>query len=104
MNISVSPDVMSPTISAPHSGSRPPSPPVGDGQGGPSGRASAIESMGGPLTDGVNGSLLAGAAKLEASGASFEEIRSFVDGELEANGVDTSGGDQRSGQLVDMMS
>jgi hypothetical protein len=48
--------------------------------------------------------LLAGAAKLEASGASFEEIRSFVDGELEANGVDTSGGDQRSGQLVDMMS
>ena len=42
--------------------------------------------------------------ELEKSGASFEEIKSFVDSELEANGVDVSGGQQRSGQLVDMMS
>lgn len=59
--------------------------------------------MGSALSDDVKDTLMAGVAELEDSGASFEEIKSFVDTELEANGVDVSGG-QRTGQLVDMMS
>jgi hypothetical protein len=103
MNISISPDVMSPTISPLRSGSRPPPPPGEGGIGGPPAHASAIETMG-STTDEVKDSLLAGVVQLDESGASFEEIKSFVNSELEANSVDVSGGHQRSGQLVDMMS
>lgn len=95
MNMSVSPDLTSATISAPQYGSRPSPPPE---------RVSAIETMGGSLSDDVKGSVLTGAAELKASGASSEQVKTFVDSELAANGVDVSGGDQRSGQLVDMMS
>lgn len=43
-------------------------------------------------------------SKLQSAGSSLEEIRTFVDSELESNGVDLSGGARRSGQLIDMMS
>ncbi len=105
MNMNISTDVMSTTISQAQSGSRPPpSPGGGGGKGGPPDHASAIESMGSTLTDDAMDTLLAGVKELEDSGASFEDIKSYVDTELEANGVDVSGGQQRSGQLVDMMS
>lgn len=104
MNTSISADLMSATISQAQSGSRPPPPPGGGDKGGPPDHASAIESLGSSLSDDVKDALFAGVEELEKSGASFEEIKSFVDNELEANGVDVSGGGQRSGQLVDVMS
>lgn len=82
---------------------RPP-PPGGGGRSGPPDHAAAIEKLGSTLTNEAKDSLLAGVEKLEESGASFEEIKSFVDGELEANGIDTSGASRRSGQVVDIMS
>lgn len=103
MNLNISTDLTSATISQAQSQSRPP-PPPGGGKGGPPDHASAIESLGSTLTDEAKDSLYAGVAELEESGASFEEIKSFVDSELEANGVDVSGGQSRSGQLVDVMS
>ena len=102
MNMSTSPDVMSATISLP--GSLPPPPPERGIKGELPDAVSAVEQLGNTLTDGVKDSLYAGIQELEESGASFEEIKSFVDSELKANGVDLSGGHQRSGQLVDLMS
>ena len=102
MNMSTSPDVMSATISQP--GSLPSPPPDRGVKGELPNAVSAIEKMGSTLTDDIKDSLLAGVVELEESGASFEEIQSFVDSKLEANGVDVSGGHQRSGQLVDMLS
>jgi hypothetical protein len=101
MNMSVSPDIMAATISAPQSVSRPtPSP---GGNGGPPEHSSENETMGGALPSDVKQSLLTGSGELEASGASSEDIKSYVEGKMEANGVDGAGGSQRSGQLVDMM-
>lgn len=64
----------------------------------------SIEKLGGSLSDAAKDALFAGVSELENAGASFEQIKSFVDSELEANGVDLSGGARRSGQLIDMMS
>ena len=102
MNMSISTDLMSASTTQAQYGSRPPPPPDGGSKGGPPDHTTAVQSLGGNLTDGARDSLLAGVSELEESGASFEEIKSFVDSELESNGVDLSGG-QRSGQLVDMM-
>lgn len=99
MNMSISPDLMSATISTP--ASRPASPPR---EGGVPAQASATDAMGGSLTNEARDSVLAGAMELEESGASSEKIKSFVSSELAANGVDVSSGHQRSGKLVDMMS
>ncbi len=102
MNMSTSPDVMSATISPP--GSLPPPPPERGAKGELPDTVSAIGKTGSTLTADVKDSLLAGVVELEQSGASLEEVTSFVDSTLEANGVEDSGGYQRSGQLVDMMS
>ncbi len=99
MNMSISTDAMSSTISAPQPVTRSLPPPGEGGLGGSPDHASAST-----LTDEVKDSLLAGVVELGESGASSEEIKSFVDSELEANGVDASGGHQRSGQLVNMTS
>ena len=104
MNMSISTDIMSATISEPMSGYRPPPPPDGVGGAELPNAVSVIEQTGSTMTDNVKGSLLAGAVELDKSGASFEDIKSFVDTELEANGIGFSDGYQRSGQLVDMMS
>ncbi|ASJ70696.1 hypothetical protein [Granulosicoccus antarcticus] len=103
MNMSTSPDIMSATISQAQAVSLPAPPPERGIQGELPDAASAMQKLGGSLTDDAKDSVLAGVVELESSGASFEEIRSFVDSELESNGVDMSGGGQRSGQLVDMM-
>ena len=60
--------------------------------------------MGGSLSDAAKDALYAEVSKLQGSGASHEEISSFVHSELESNGVDLTGGARRSGQLIDMMS
>ena len=101
MNVSISTDLMatamslSPAQPQPHA-----TPPPGGGEGGPATYVSAIESTGGTISDAAQETLYAGVEELEDSGASFEDIRSFVDTELEASGA---AGSQRSGQLVDMM-
>ncbi len=102
MNMSTSPDVMSATISQP--GALPAPPPERGTKGELPDAVSAMEKTGGALTADVQDSLLAGVVELEESGASSEEITSFVDSALSANGVEDSGGHQRSGQLVDMTS
>lgn len=74
------------------------------GQGWPAGHAHSSKRPGGSLSDSAKDALYAEVSKLQGAGASLEEIRSFVDSELESNGVDLSGGARRSGQLIDMMS
>lgn len=102
--MSISSNMMAASTSQAQSASRPPPPPGGGEKGGPPSHASAIQSLGSTLTQEVQDSLLAGVTELEESGASFDEIKSYVDSELEANGVDISGGQQRSGHLLDIMS
>ncbi len=101
MNVSISTDLMATAMSLstpqPQSHS---TPPPGGGEGGPATYVSAIESLGGTISNAAKDTLYAGVEGLEDSGASFEDIRAFVNSELEASGV---GGSQRSGQLVDLM-
>lgn len=104
MNMSTTPDIMSSTQTQTQPGSLPPPPPDKGVQGELPSAASAVQKSGSALTDDAKDSVLTGVAELETSGASPEEIRSFVDSELESNGVDISGGQSRSGQLVNMMS
>jgi len=103
MTVSIFADLTSASLSQTQSQSRPP-PPPGAGAGGPPSHASAIEKLGSTLSDAAKDSLFAGVEEMEKAGASFNEIKSFVNSELEANGVDTSGGQNRSGQLINIMS
>lgn len=84
--------------------SRPPPPPGGDKQGEAPSHANAIEKLGSSLSDEVRSAMLASVEQMEEDGASFEEIKSFVDSELEANGVDIPEEGPRRGQLVDLYS
>lgn len=59
-----------------------------------------MESLSGTISNAAKDTLYAGVEELEDSGASDEDIRAFVDSELQASGVGES---SRSGQLVDMM-
>lgn len=99
--MNVSPDLMSSTISS--VGSQSPPSIIGDNHGPPD-HATTIQSLGGTLSQDTKDALLAGVSQLEESGASFEVIKSFVDTRLEASGIDASGGNHRTGQLVDIMS
>ena len=101
MNVSISTDLMATamSLSPPQPQSHASSPP-GGGEGGPSTYVSAMESLGGTISDAAKNTLYAGVEELEESGASSKDIRAFVDSELEASGI---GGSPRSGQLVDMM-
>lgn len=102
MNVSVSADITAAGVT--QTQSRPPPPPSGGRGEGPPSHATAIEKLGSSLSDDVKDSLLASVQELEESGASFEEIKSFVDNELEANGVDFSSRQSRSGQFIDIVS
>ena len=104
MNISASTDLTATTIAPDNTRSLPPPPPSGGKGEGPVSDTIAIEQMGGTQSTDLKDSLMAQTKVLEDSGASYEEILSFVDSELEANGVDVSPGHQRSGQFVDIMS
>ena len=104
MNISASTTDLTATTIAPDN-TRPALPPPSGGEGeGPVSQVIAIEQLGGTLSTDMKDSLMADAQVLEDSGASFEEVKSFVDSELESNGIDISPGPQRSGQFVDIMS
>ena len=98
MNMNISASTTSANVSQTQSAQRPPPPPP------PPDHAAAISSLGSTLTEEVQDSILAGAKELEEAGATFEEIKSFVDGQLEANGVDLSSERQKSGQLVNITS
>lgn len=103
MTVSIFADLTSASLSQTQSQSRPPPPPGAGGEGPPS-HAAAIENLGGKLSDETRDSLFAAVQEMEEAGASFDDVRSFVNSELEANGVDTSGGQSRSGQLVNIIS
>ena len=66
--------------------------------------ATAIETLGGSLPEQARDSLLYAARELQQSGADFEQVKAFVNSELESNGVDLETSHQRSGQLVDLFS
>ena len=97
MNMNISASTMSANVSQAQSAHRPPPPPPPD-------HAAAIVSLGSMLSQDAQDSILAGAKELEEAGATFEEIKSFVDGQLEANGVDLSSEKQKSGQLLNITS
>lgn len=71
---------------------RPPPPPSG---GAPS-HEDAINTLGSSLSEDVRESLLSTVEEMEEDGASFDEIRAYVQDELEANGVEM----QRPGAIV----
>lgn len=98
--MNVSTDLMSSTISPAGAEAAPPPP---GGNGPPPDHAAAIQALGSALSQEAQDFLVAGVTELQESGASFQEIKAFVDTSLEASGVDVSGGNHRSGQLVDMM-
>ena len=79
------------------------SPPPGGRGGGPVSPVTAIEELGGALSDKVKEALFAGVEQLEEAGSSPEQIKTFVESELQRNGIELPAGRQRSGQLVDMM-
>ena len=105
MNVSFSTDLTTATITPDRSQSQsqPPPTPIPRTEGSPS-QTSAIEKSGSALSSDTNNSMRAGVRELQDSGASFESIKSFVDSDLEARGVDLSTPDQRSGHIVDIMS
>lgn len=80
------------------------SPPQPTGLAAQPNQAEALIALGSMLTHEVQESILAGAKLLEETGATPEEIMSFVDGRLEDSGVDISDAQQRSGQFVDIVS
>ena len=86
---------MSASIAPAQTASRPPPPPD---------HSAALVSLGSMLTQDAQDAILTGAQELQSAGASFEEIKSFVDGQLEASGVDLSSEQQRSGQLINITS
>ena len=105
MNVSFSTDLTTATITPDRSQSQsqPPPTPIPRTEGSPY-QTSAIEKSGSALSSDTNNSMRAGVRELQDSGASFESIKSFVDSDLEARGVDLSTPDQRSGHIVDIMS
>ncbi len=63
----------------------------------------ARSSKSNTLPDDAKDTLFAEVDRLKASGASSEEIKAYVDSELEAHGVRVPSGAKQSGQMVDMM-
>jgi len=62
----------------------------------------AIESLGNAMTDSARDSLLASAQEFKQSGASFEEVKSFVNSKLDTSSANVSSNVQSTGNLVDM--
>lgn len=62
----------------------------------------AIESLGNAMAESSRDSLLASAQEFKQSGASFEEVKSFVNNELAASSESVSTNVQSAGNLVDM--
>ena len=98
MNMSISSDLMSATISPPQPSSSPPPSQVGkeDRQE----TVSAVQTSGNKSTIDAKNSLKAGVAELQESGASFADIKSYVNSELKASDIDEVSGPQRSGYLI----
>ena len=80
---------------------RPPGPPPGGRGGGaqPPSHEDAISRLGASLSTDVLDEMRATVAAMEADGASFDDIKSFVDTTLSPNGVELPG--DRRGALVD---
>ena len=102
MNVSTSNDLTSTAMSLSQAQTSPPMPPSG-GDGGPSSRVAPMEALGGALSEDARSALMAGTSQLAESGASFDEIQTFIDRQLAAGDGDSSAGSQRTGQLVDML-
>ncbi len=98
MNVSMSSLTLAQSTSSVGKGQRPPK-----GAGGPPGgakrsHADAIQTLGSELSEEVQAAMLESVEQLQEEGASFDDIKAFVDSELEANGVDV----KRPGQLVNV--
>ncbi|MGQ7845143.1 hypothetical protein ACUNV4_11750 [Granulosicoccus sp. 3-233] len=103
MTVSLYADLTSASLSQTQSQSRP-LPPPGVGGDSPPSPASAVDNPGSALPPETRDSLFAAVGELQEAGATSDEIKSFVDSELEANGVDFTAGQNRSGQLINIMS
>ncbi len=98
MNTSISSDLLSATISKPQSSSRP-APPEVSNKGGAE-NVSAVQTASNKSTINAKNSLMEGVTELQESGASFVDIKSYVNSEIKASGIDESSGSRRSGYLI----
>ena len=100
--MNISSDLISSTISS----TNPPpaiAPPRPDGEtSSPVTQVVPIKQTANSLSDDDRGALLSAARDLQDSGADFEQVRSFVDSELESSGVNAQPGGERTGQMVDL--
>lgn len=99
MTVSLTSSTSSPLQGARSAQSRPPpgkGPPKAGG-GRPS-HGDAIRTLGSELSEEEQEEMLEAVAQLQEDGASFEDIKSYVDSELEARGVDSG----RPGQLLNV--
>ena len=82
----------------------PPPPPPQRSTGGeaPVSHANAVQQLGQTLSNTVKDQIVVKAQELEESGASFEEVQSYVDTALEENGSKAPEGEARIGQFVGM--
>lgn len=92
------------SITDPSANSGPPPIRPATGGEGPAVHPSAIEQSGKPLSDDVKDEILARAQQLQDTGTSFEEVKGFVDSELEDHGMQLPEGSSRSGQFIDTYS
>ncbi len=73
------------------------------GEAGPSSRAPPLEGLRNTFSDNARDSLFAKTKDMKDSGASDNDIKSFVEIELANNSRDSSDDAQRSGRLIDIL-
>lgn len=71
---------------------------------GPTSHPAAVEQLGKSLSDDIKDEILAKAHELKDSGATFGELRGFIDGQLEDHGVQLPDGGSRSGRFINTFS
>lgn len=73
------------------------------GEAGPSSRAPPLEGLKNTFSDDARGSLFAKTKDMKDSGASDDDIKSFVEREIANNSPDNSNDSQRTGRLIDIL-
>lgn len=93
----ISPDLLSATISP---AVQPP--PTAEPDISPATQVPTIENWGNALSDDARDALYAGARDMEEAGASEEQVREFVENQLESQGASVPEGAPKTGRLIDV--
>ncbi len=102
MNVSTSNDLTTTAISLYQAQSNPSWPP-GAGDAELSSRVAPLDALDNSFSDKAKDALYAKAKEMKNSGASDDDIKSFVNTELATNGDDESADSQRTGRLIDIL-